>query len=59
VALGQRWRVGRKVPIHLYRQVGADPSDDDPPIGTMLTAEDAALAVRAVNALLDLQDGEG
>lgn len=45
----ERWRVGRKVPIHLYRQVGPDPSDGDEPVGTMLTPEWAALAADAVN----------
>ena len=45
----ERWRVGRKVPIHLYRQVGPDPSDGDEPVGTMLTPEWAAMAADAVN----------
>lgn len=44
-----RLRVGRRVPIHLYQQTGPDPSDDDPPAGTMLTAELAAHAAAAVN----------
>jgi hypothetical protein len=41
---GERpWRVGRRIPIHLY-------DANDVPLGTMLTAADAKLAVAAVNA---------
>jgi hypothetical protein len=36
-----RWRVGRHYPIHVY--------EGDRPVGTMLTATDAARAVAAVN----------
>jgi hypothetical protein len=42
-------RVGRRVPVHLYEQLGSEPSDDDPPVGTALTAELAARIVQAVN----------
>lgn len=37
------WRVGRKIPIHLYDAKGH-------PLGTMLTVYDAARVVRAMNA---------
>lgn len=45
------WRTGRKVSRHLYLQHGPEPSDADPPIGTLDTAELAAQAVEAVNAI--------
>lgn len=50
----ERWRVGQHIPIHLYQQLGPEPSDDDPPIGTMLAPEHAAHAADAVNRLDDL-----
>jgi hypothetical protein len=45
------WRVGRKVEKTIYRQVGTEPSDSDPLIGVMFSAEDAAQVVEAVNAM--------
>lgn len=41
-APGGEWRVGRRVPIHVY--------EGERPLGTFLRAEDAARAVAAVNA---------
>jgi hypothetical protein len=46
------WRTGRSVGRTIYAQPGPDPSDDDPLIGVMDTAELAAEAVGAHNALL-------
>lgn len=43
------WRVGRKVGRTVYRQVGPEPSDEDPLIGVMDTVELAARVVEAVN----------
>ncbi len=43
-------RTGRTVGRTLYRQVGAEPSDDDQLIGVMDTPELAAMVVAAVNA---------
>jgi len=45
----RRWRTGRKVGRTIYRQVGEEPSNDDPLIGVMDTPEWAALVVDAVN----------
>jgi hypothetical protein len=44
-----RWRTGRKVGRTLYAQPGPEPSDSDPLIGVMDTAELAAEAVAAHN----------
>jgi len=49
-----RWRQGRKVPHHVYRQLGDEPDTrpwpaGDPPVATFLDPADAALAVEAVN----------
>lgn len=44
-----RWRVGRKVGRTIYRQVGAEPSDDDVLIGVMDTVSLAQLACASVN----------
>lgn len=46
------WRVGRHEPVHLYAQLGPEPSDSDPPLGTLFTAELAAEAVAARNERL-------
>jgi hypothetical protein len=43
------WRTGRKVGNTIYRQVGAEASDDDVLIGVMFEPEFAAHAVKAVN----------
>ena len=42
-------RGGRKVPQHLYLQLGDEPDDADPSIGRARTSEIAAMAVAAVN----------
>jgi hypothetical protein len=44
-----RLRQGRRVPVHLYEQLGPEPADTDPPVGTALTAELAERIVAAVN----------
>ena len=44
-----RLRAGRTVGRTLYRQLGSEPSDDDPIIGIVDTVELAALIVDAVN----------
>jgi hypothetical protein len=49
------WRQGRREGVHLYVQLGPEPSDDDLPIGTLFTEELAAEAVAAHNAMLGLQ----
>lgn len=46
------WRVGRRVPRHLYALVDAEPSDNDIPIGTLDTPEAALAAVKAHNDAL-------
>ncbi len=59
--MSDTWRTGRKVGRTIYRQVGDEPSDDDPLIGVMDTPELAAEAVAAVNARwhwLDVEDSE-
>ena len=43
--MSETWRVGRKVGRTIYRQLGDEPSDDDPLIGVMDTAEDAAQVI--------------
>lgn len=53
------WRTGRRVGCHLYAQAGPEPSDDDPPIGTLFTAELAAEACAAHNAMLFPGDRRG
>ena len=50
------WRVGRHVPIHLYAQIGPESSNEDVPLGTMLTTEAAQEAVEAHNARLGTPD---
>jgi hypothetical protein len=44
-----RLRTGRKVGRTIYRQLGAEPSDDDPIVGLVDTPELAAEIVAAVN----------
>lgn len=51
-----RWRQGGKVPLNVYEQLGDEPNsapypDGDRPVAMFRTVEDAALVVRAVNAL--------
>ena len=46
------WRQGRHQGRHLYAQLGPEPSDDDPLVGTLDTAELAAEACEAHNAAL-------
>lgn len=46
-----KWRLGRRVPEHIYVQVGDKPSDDDVPIYTAHTREHAAQLVLAHNAV--------
>ena len=43
------WRTGRKIGRTIYRQVGAEPSDEDVPIGMMDTPGFAAAAVDGHN----------
>lgn len=43
------WRVGRKVGRTIYAQLGNEPSDNDPLIGVLDTAELADEAVRSHN----------
>lgn len=46
-----RLRTGRKVGRTIYRQLGAIPSDDDPLVGVMDTADLAKLVVDAFNRM--------
>lgn len=43
------WRVGRKLGRTIYAQEGDAPSDEDPLLGIMDTADLAAMVVDAVN----------
>lgn len=53
---GYRWRWGRHEGVHLYAQLGSQPSSEvDPPLGTLFTEELAAEAVTAHNLVLDLR----
>lgn len=45
------WRIGRKVPHHVYCQRGEWPSDDDKWVGSFPDPEDAELAVACVNTI--------
>ena len=49
------WRTGRKNGHTIYAQLGENPSDSDPFLGSLLTPEAAAEAVRAHNAFLGLR----
>ena len=49
------WRQGRRVGRHLYAQLGPEPSDDDPVIGTLDTAELARAACQGHNDALALR----
>jgi hypothetical protein len=51
------WRVGRREGRHMYALIGEEPSDDDPPIGTLDTREIAAEACRAHNGALKARSG--
>lgn len=60
----RRWRLGGKVPFTVYEQRGDEPDtrpypDGDRPVTMFRTAEDAALAVRAVNALIGQGEADG
>jgi hypothetical protein len=44
-----RYRTGRRQPRTIYQQLGNEPSDTDPMVGSMDTAELAAFAVAAMN----------
>lgn len=46
------WRQGRHEPRHLYAQTGPEPSDEDPIVGTLDTAEAAEEACTAHNERL-------
>lgn len=47
--MDERWRQGRKVGHHLYRQTCAEPADTDPWIGSFVDPHDAEMAVAAMN----------
>ena len=47
------WRTGRKVGRTIYVQLGTTPSDNDPLIGMMDTAELAEAAVKNHNESLE------
>jgi len=47
------WRVGRRVPRHMYAQLGTGADDEDVYIGTLETPELAAEACAGHNALLE------
>jgi hypothetical protein len=47
-----KWRTGRKNPRTIYLQQGPTPSDSDPFIGTLDSADLVRLAVDAVNEKL-------
>lgn len=47
------WRTGRRVHRTIYCQLGDQPSDHDPLIGVMDSAELAAAAVDAHNRMID------
>jgi hypothetical protein len=49
------WRQGRHEPRHMYAQIGAEPSDDDPIVGTLDTPEAAEEACLAHNERLATQ----
>lgn len=49
--MSDRLRVGRKVGRTIYRQLGPEPSDEDPLIGVMDTVEDAIRVVAAARIL--------
>lgn len=49
-----RLRQGRRVPQHVYLQVGDDPSDIDPPLFTVPSPALAELIVESNNALLSM-----
>lgn len=46
--LHELWRQGRKVPHHVYRQIGEHPDDSDPWVGSFPDPRDAAAACAAV-----------
>lgn len=46
------WRQGRHQGRHVYAQLGPSPSDDDPVVGTLDTAELAGEACESHNAAL-------
>jgi hypothetical protein len=52
------WRTGRSVGRTIYAMRGGAPSDTDPLIGMMDTAQLARVAVEAHNELLGRNDGE-
>ena len=52
------WRQGRHEPRHMYAQIGAEPSDDDPVVGTLDTPEAAEDACLAHNERLATQRDE-
>jgi hypothetical protein len=56
---GLPWRQGRHVGRHLYAQLGPEPSDDDPVIGALDTAELAAEACEAHNERLAARGTDG
>ncbi len=51
------WRAGRKNHRTIYVQIGPEPSDDDPFIGCLDSAELSAEACAGHNALLEGQGG--
>lgn len=62
--MASQWRVGGKVPHHVYEQRGAEPDrrpwpDGDRPVGMFLDPGDARRAVGAVNALHALAGSPG
>jgi hypothetical protein len=46
------WRQGRHRGRHMYAQLGPEPHDDDPDVGTLETAELAAEACESHNEAL-------
>jgi len=48
---GPGWRLGRKNPYCIYLQLGAEPSDNDPFVGSLNRPLDAQRAVEAVNLI--------
>lgn len=53
---GTTWRTGRKVGHHIYAQIGDQPADDDPWLGSFRNPEDAQMTVEAMNLAEKLLD---
>ena len=52
----ERWRTGRRKARNIYLQSGPEPTDEDPQIGCMDTAEYGEQVVSAVNAVTRIEE---